>query len=91
MSLLFFLWIAVLLAVEFGISGKVSHSDWRLIVTGAMQFHMFVLMFRDEAAVERLVRAISDPACPKGRVRTRNVCGRVWHDDFPRQASILLG
>ena len=56
MSLLFFLWIAVLLAVEFGISGKVSHSDWRLIVTGAMQFHMFVLMFRDEAAVERLVR-----------------------------------
>lgn len=55
-SAMFFLWVGVLLAVEYGISGKVTHSDWRLIVTGAMQFHMFVLMFRDEAAVGRLVR-----------------------------------
>ena len=55
-SLLFFLWIAILVAVEFGISGKASHSDWRLIVTGAMQFHMIVLTFRDEVAVKKLVR-----------------------------------
>lgn len=55
-SFLFFAWIAILVAVEFGISGKATYSDWRLIVTGAMQFHMIVLTFRDEDAVKQLVR-----------------------------------
>lgn len=57
-SLLFFAWIAILVGVGFSITGKVAYSDWRLIVTGAMQFHMFVLMFRDEASVKRLVQVL---------------------------------
>lgn len=53
---LFAFWIAVLMAVEFGIAGKPTYSDWRLIVSGAMQFHMLVLMFREEGDVEKLMR-----------------------------------
>ncbi len=48
--------IAALTLVEFLSAGTLTVSNWRLILTGAMQFHMVVLLFRNEDDVKSLVK-----------------------------------
>lgn len=48
-------WILFLVAVEYAIAGKASWGDWRLLVTGCMQFHLLVITFRTRSEVLRFV------------------------------------
>jgi hypothetical protein len=53
---LFAVLIAVLTLVEYMSAATITVSNWRLILTGAMQFHMLVLLFRTEDDIKALVK-----------------------------------
>lgn len=53
---LFVAWIVILSLAEFLLTKSVKYSDWRLIASGVMQFHLMLILFADRAAIEKLLR-----------------------------------